>query len=186
MCVANLNVALQPCSHRWYKLVRSCSPSSNLANCPQKLKLEGWETRNEHCPFCAADAARSRTIDDTTHKLFGNMSRQGSYSSAMASVPRERSRANSTSTSTTSRSSSRGSENGADLDRGEEARIMNRRLETYLSAHPSKMFSNRGEEKERLSDEDIAPKTVPLSRSSSALGKGFKRSIKISRSMFRS
>lgn len=185
MCVAGLHVAMQPCSHRWYKLLRSCSPSSNLANCPQKLKLEGWENRNDHCPFCAADASRLAEIDETTHKLCGSVSRQGSESSTLSSIGRQRSRASSTSTTSTSRSSSRGSDNGADLDRAEQARVMNRRLETYLLTHPGKIFNSRGEDKEKISDDDAASETASISRSSSVLGKGFKRSMRLSRSMFK-
>ncbi|KAH7139408.1 hypothetical protein B0J11DRAFT_42565 [Dendryphion nanum] len=52
MCVAELNVSLGPCRHRWYHLHSPCSPSANLANCSSKLALSGWEIKCDFCPYC--------------------------------------------------------------------------------------------------------------------------------------
>ena len=52
MCVACLELSTQPCRHRWYRLHHRCSPDFHLGNCPNKLQLQGWETRTEGCPFC--------------------------------------------------------------------------------------------------------------------------------------
>ena len=52
MCIARLELSTQPCQHRWYRLHHRCSSDLHLGNCPNKLQLQGWETRTEHCPFC--------------------------------------------------------------------------------------------------------------------------------------
>ena len=188
MCVANLNVSLQPCSHRWYTLVRSCSSSSNLANCPEKIKLEGWEQRREHCPWCAAEDSTSTDIHHSTHRLFGSMSRQRSSSISGSSGPGDqRSRTSSVSNGSTSptRSSSFGSDSGnVDVERGERARMMNRRLETYMLMNPGNL-RGKAEEKERTSDDDTVAETTSLARSGSGLGRRWKKSMKISRSIFK-
>ncbi|KZF22476.1 hypothetical protein L228DRAFT_126830 [Xylona heveae TC161] len=54
MCVAQLNVCVQPCQHRWYSLLRPCQSSRNLSNCPEKLSLEGWENKCDTCPWCSS------------------------------------------------------------------------------------------------------------------------------------
>ncbi|KAI9805591.1 MAG: hypothetical protein M1825_000842 [Sarcosagium campestre] len=53
MCVAELNVALRSCGHRWYHLIDRCAPSHDLSNCPEKLALRGWETKRDFCPWCS-------------------------------------------------------------------------------------------------------------------------------------
>ncbi|PSN66702.1 hypothetical protein BS50DRAFT_371854 [Corynespora cassiicola Philippines] len=67
MCIAELNVSLLPCRHRWYHLVRSCSPSSNLSNCGKKLGLSGWEIKCEFCPFCSG-----WNLSNSEYRLVGN------------------------------------------------------------------------------------------------------------------
>lgn len=67
MCIAELNVSILPCRHRWYHLQRSCSPSANLANCPAKLGITGWEIKCDFCPFCSGwNLAKSE------YRLLGN------------------------------------------------------------------------------------------------------------------
>ncbi|KAF1959929.1 hypothetical protein CC80DRAFT_313254 [Byssothecium circinans] len=53
MCIAELNVSLLPCRHRWYHLSRSCTPSSNLSNCANRLGISGWEIKCDFCPYCS-------------------------------------------------------------------------------------------------------------------------------------
>lgn len=67
MCIAELNVSLLPCRHRWYHLSRSCSPSANLANCPGKLGLAGWEIKCDFCPYCAG-----WNLSNSEYRLVGN------------------------------------------------------------------------------------------------------------------
>lgn len=52
MCIARLELSTQTCRHRWYRLHHRCSSGLHLGNCTNKLQLQGWETRTEHCPFC--------------------------------------------------------------------------------------------------------------------------------------
>nr|OQO19806.1 hypothetical protein B0A51_16258 [Rachicladosporium sp. CCFEE 5018]OQO27473.1 hypothetical protein B0A51_06557 [Rachicladosporium sp. CCFEE 5018] len=82
MCVAGLNVSTQSCSHRWYELIKPCRDDHNLANCPAKLRLEGWERRMDSCPWCNSTSEQGTL--DSTHRLFGGSS---SSSSSIASTP---------------------------------------------------------------------------------------------------
>ncbi|KAK6430531.1 hypothetical protein LTR95_013316, partial [Oleoguttula sp. CCFEE 5521] len=82
MCVAGLNVSTQECAHRWYELIKPCKDDHNLANCPAKLRLEGWERRMKSCPWC--DSTSEQITLDTTHRLFGSTA---SSSSSIASTP---------------------------------------------------------------------------------------------------
>ncbi|KAF2464699.1 uncharacterized protein BDR25DRAFT_94734 [Lindgomyces ingoldianus] len=67
MCVAELNVSLLPCRHRWYHLTRSCSPSTNLANCGAKLGITGWEIKCDFCPYCSG-----WNLSTSEYRLVGN------------------------------------------------------------------------------------------------------------------
>lgn len=67
MCIAELNVSLLPCRHRWYHLSSSCSPSANLGNCPGKLGLLGWEIKCDFCPYCSG-----WNVSPTEYRLVGN------------------------------------------------------------------------------------------------------------------
>lgn len=68
MCVAELNVSVLPCRHRWYHLLRSCSPDQNLSNCSKRLVLEGWELKRDFCPWCPDPDAP----DSALYRLIGN------------------------------------------------------------------------------------------------------------------
>jgi len=67
MCIAELNVSLLPCRHRWYHLSRACSPSANLSNCTRKLGLAGWEIKCDFCPYCAG-----WNLSNSEYRLVGN------------------------------------------------------------------------------------------------------------------
>ncbi len=66
MCVAELCVSLRSCEHRWYHLVRPCSPSTNFSTCRKKLGISGWEIKCEECPYCQDYAT------ETEYKLIGD------------------------------------------------------------------------------------------------------------------
>ena len=183
MCVANLNVALQPCSHRWYTLVRPCEPHINLSNCPQKIRLEGWETRNQNCPWCGSNG----DLDDANHKLFGgSISRSRACSDAVSASPvRDRRTSGATSSSSSlSRSSSRsGDEDFDDLDAGAKARMMNYRINCYMFRNPEREeWMKKDEEISTVPDE---PEPVIVSRRGSKLGNKWRRSVQLGRGMFK-
>lgn len=206
MCVANLNVSTQPCSHRWYTLIRSCSSSTNLSNCPEKLKLEGWETRLESCPWCDDDASVNGTLDDSTHRLFGgsvSRSRSGSLGTSINSMPtaadwkhRRQSSATGSTTSLARSTSSRGNlqsddEDSSELGRGEKARMMNWRLDVYLMSHPERKTRSQQED-EGVSPEASVPESADglrrsgsIRRSGSVLSKKVKRGMRLGKTMFR-
>lgn len=66
MCVAELCVTVLPCQHRWYHLVRPCTPSSNLSTCGKKLGISGWEVKCEICPYCQG------YVSEFEYKLIGD------------------------------------------------------------------------------------------------------------------
>lgn len=183
MCVANLNVALTPCSHRWYTLIRPCSPEANLSNCPQKLRLEGWETRIETCPWCDSCDAQ---LDDTTHKLFGgsgSRSRANSYGESPASTRRRTSSA-ATSVLSLSPVGSRDAdfETLDELDPGAKAKMMNYRINCYLYRNPDReAWMKKDEEVITAPGED----TSTVSRRGSLIGKKWRKSVRLGRGMFK-
>ncbi|KAJ9631630.1 hypothetical protein H2203_000029 [Taxawa tesnikishii (nom. ined.)] len=190
MCVANLHVSTLSCSHRWYTLVRACSTTSNLSNCPQRLKLEGWETRTPDCPWCAdASLPMMPPLDDSTHKLFGgNVSR--SSSSTTRQTRRDSSATNSS--GSLSRSSSRSSddEDEIDVSRADRNRTMNRRLNIYLSTTPNKILKREEggiceEPGSILSPDSDGFDSDGLRRASSALGKKWRKSVRLSKGIFK-
>ncbi|KAI4720884.1 hypothetical protein E4T48_02842 [Aureobasidium sp. EXF-10727] len=204
MCVANLNVSTQPCSHRWYTLVKPCSSTTNLANCPSKLALEGWETRLESCPWCDDSASDSGILDDSTHRLFGgsiSRSRSGSIgTSGIGAMPiaaerhRRQSSATDSTTSLSRESSSRfiqdeNTETEVSV-RGEKARMMNWRMDVYLMAHPERKQSIV-QEVEGIAPEASVPeqsglrRSGSIRRSGSLLGKKMKKGMRLSKNIFK-
>lgn len=185
MCVANIHVTLQPCSHRWYQLVKPCTESTDLASCSRKLSLQGWETRNQDCPWCSPSSTTFADVDESTHKLFSGMSptirRKSESSSGSSTSP---SRGRTTKSNNSSTTSSRASSQDDDvLNRAERNRMMNRRLETYIKMNPAKAFSNRTEND--LPSVTAHPAQRPsLSRNDSVVSKGWKKSFKISKNLF--
>ncbi|KAF1812735.1 hypothetical protein P152DRAFT_448865 [Eremomyces bilateralis CBS 781.70] len=71
MCLADLHLSTLPCKHRYYRLLRPCTPGHNLLNCPMKLALSGWESRSASCPFCISvdPSGNSCAVDYTTYRL---------------------------------------------------------------------------------------------------------------------
>ncbi|CAK4032779.1 Hypothetical predicted protein [Lecanosticta acicola] len=141
MCLACLNVSTQPCSHRWYQLVRPCNPDNDLANCPERLKLEGWETRLEHCPFCdGAEHSRS------THRLFGTTSSPSSVASSspvsdLRTTPllppgNRRGSLGTINEDIMGPLSRESSHASIETDRSQQARDMNDRIFVYLASEP--------------------------------------------------
>ncbi|GAB7324068.1 hypothetical protein MBLNU13_g07460t1 [Cladosporium sp. NU13] len=174
MCVAGLNVSTQPCRHRWYELIRSCSDEHNLANCPSKLQLEGWETRKEVCPWCDSSGDYEDLIPSTTHRLFGSTSSaSGSTSSspvisAMGKPQLKRCDTDSTLSSLTRTGSF--STNGS--ERGQKHREMNDRFNLYLTTLPHEVLPS-------------AKKNYP-GGSRKLFGAGWRKGVRFGRSMFAS
>ncbi|KXT05127.1 hypothetical protein AC578_7547 [Pseudocercospora eumusae] len=144
MCVAGLNLSTQSCAHRWYELIRPCNPGNNLQNCPERVKLEGWERRNDHCPFC--DGGNHH---QSTHRLFGSTSSASSLASSptvsdlgfIGRAGRRGSGATLTGTlSPLSRTSSIDDMDPVELERATRARDMNDRLHVYLSCDPHEVL----------------------------------------------
>jgi hypothetical protein len=204
MCVANLNVSTQPCSHRWYSLVKPCTSTTNLSNCSSKLALEGWETRLESCPWCDDSASDSGILDDSTHRLFGgsvSRSRSGSLGTsginAMPIAAERHRRQSSATNSTTSLARSNSGRimqdedaEAEELGRGEKARMMNWRLDVYLTGHPDRKQSIV-QEVEGIAPETSVPKQSGLGRSGSIrrsgslLGRKMKKGMRLSKTIFK-
>jgi hypothetical protein len=193
MCVVELNVTTQDCRHRWYRLVRVCSPTSNLDNCRNKLKLEGWETRTHFCPWCDEES----TTDRTEYRLMGN-----DRAPSIGGLSRTSSSANIEPTLTASRRESRRgsvarSDSSTSLTESaaEKNRAQNMRIQWYLTSQLETIV--QGETKDRpetnrrssLVGAPLAsPSTSTSSTSSSTgsvFGKGWKKGKRISRSFFR-
>lgn len=144
MCVAGLNVSTQSCAHRWYELIRPCNPANNLQNCTERVQLQGWEKRNEHCPFCDGG-----NYHQSTHRLFGSTSSACSVASSPTASDMAFGRAGRRGSGATvmtgtfsplSRSSSNNSIDPVELERATRARDMNDRLHVYLSCDPHEVL----------------------------------------------
>lgn len=134
-------MSTQPCAHRWYQLVRSCNGTNNLQNCPEKLKLEGWESRTNECPWC--DGA-SMFLPESTHRLLGNSTSGNSTPSSptLSDVAnRIPQRSNSFGTvNSLSPLSRQSSATSTESERGQRHREMNERLHTYINSHPHEVL----------------------------------------------
>lgn len=135
MCIAELNVSLLPCRHRWYHLSRSCSPSTNLSNCGGRLGISGWEIKCDFCPYCAG-----WNVSGTEYRLLGN-----DRAPAVGGL----SRTPSLTLTTTRRETRRGSLSRTDSSTSitmmaqEKNRAMNARVDAYfrVSADPAPLPS---------------------------------------------
>jgi hypothetical protein len=192
MCVAGLHVSTQ-CAHRWYELRKACQPTNNLANCTEKLQLEGWENRGVICPWC--DETET-TPNDSTHRLFGSTSSASPSipSPTSPDAPHTRSR-RSGSEGTLDSLSRVSSINSVENDRGQKHRDMNERLEIYLRLQPHEVLPSAKKNYPTYSQvsstassaDDSASSEFPLiRRSSSGLSKHWKKSVRLSRGIFRS
>ncbi|KAK4553588.1 hypothetical protein LTR86_009384 [Recurvomyces mirabilis] len=186
MCVAGLNVSTQPCNHRWVELQQQCEPTKNLANCPEKLRIAGWETRNEHCPWCNDNET---STSSSTHRLFGSSQAGSSPSSPMASDFLATRHGRSGSLSTLSSLSRHSSSASTGSDRGQRHREMNERLHLYLTLHPHETLpSARKNYPTYVSspvDETSTSDGYGSRSSSSALSKGLMKSVRFSKNMFK-
>ena len=187
MCVAGLNVSTQPCAHRWYELVRPCHPANNLQNCPEKLKLEGWENRNETCPWCESG---DQKVHASTHKLFGDTSSASSTTSSPTSPDIGSSRSQRSGSDATINPLSRASSTTSmESERGQKHRNMNERLDLYLRLHPHELLPSAAKNYPtypQTTTDDADPGDAPLiRRSSSGLSKQWKKSVRMSMGMFK-
>ena len=188
MCVAGLNVSTQACNHRWYELRRACHPANHLANCPEKLRLEGWETRNDHCPWCDET---EHQLHDSTHRLFGSMSSASATSSSptspqIAALTRSRSGSEGTLSSLSRHSSSASMES----ERGQRYREMNERLHLYLTSPPHETLPSARKNyptypASLVYDSPPSDASSVLS-GSGTVGKGWKKSVRFSKALLRS
>lgn len=171
MCIAELNVSLLPCRHRWYHLLRPCSPSTNLSNCPSKLSLEGWEIKCDFCPYCATwnlDNASYRLVGNDRSPSVGGLSRTPSV--ALSSTRRESRR------SSLARTDS--SNSVTMMAASEKNRAINARINAYLSTHPERILQNDPSlptwEEKYHSGDDSEPQT-PTTDTVSSSGSMFRR-----------
>lgn len=158
MCVAELNVSMLPCRHRWYHLVRSCSPSTTLANCPGKLGISGWEIKCEFCPFCAGwnlSTSEYRLVGNDRAPSVGGLSRTPSLS-----------------LTTTRRESRRGSLSRSDSNTSitmmaqEKNRAMNARVDAYFRVPPPPEASSVPAPLQEVDEGDAVIATSPSDTSS--------------------
>lgn len=195
MCVAGLNVSTQPCAHRWYELLRSCSDERDLSNCPQKLQLEGWETRKEDCPWCESSGDNEEIITSSTHRLFGSTSSASGSSTSSSPVlaamnkPQLMRCGSDGGLSTLSRT---GSFSSTGSERGQMYRDRNDRLRLYLTMlphetlpsarkyYPSSPGSLNGEPTPPGSDAGSVKSTK------NRLGAGWRKGVRFGRSVFAS
>ncbi|KAK7191337.1 hypothetical protein DPSP01_003045 [Paraphaeosphaeria sporulosa] len=128
MCVAELNVSLMPCRHRWYHLSRACSPSTDLSNCDKKLGLAGWEIKCDFCPYCSGwnlTKSEYRLVGNDRAPAIGGLSRTPSLS---LNTARRESRRGSLSRTDSS--------NSIAILAQEKNRALNARVDAYLKVAP--------------------------------------------------
>lgn len=185
MCVADLNVSTQPCGHRWLRLVRPCHPKSNLANCKQKLKLEGWEQRKATCPWCNHSVGGSE-LHQSTHRILGGRTASASNVSTPSSVFPEASRRRSRSSSQGTLSSlSETTSNASDgNDRRREHRDRNDRLMLYLSRDPHEVLPSALKNYPSSPTEEVTDSSGGLP-GTKAVSRGWRKGLKLGRGIFK-
>ena len=198
MCVADLNVSVLPCSHRWYRLIRPCSPGTTLGTCEGKLCLEGWENKSDSCPFCAGwglESGEHQLLGTERGNGFGTaLSRTTSMSTAVSTARRD-SRRSSMSSSASSIISVGGngvvSSIAAALaspvyNAGERNRSMSQRMDSYLDDfHRGNTASGGLPDEESRSSVASTPlpdsegaSVVSAEAASNIVGKGWQRAKK--------
>ena len=178
----------QPCAHRWYQLVRPCHPANNLQNCPEKLQLAGWETRQESCPWCDAGDVK---VHESTHRLFGSTSSASSTTSSPTSPYLGGNRpGRSGSDGAVTPLSRHSSTTSIESQRAQKHREMNERLEVYLSSHHHEVLpsakKNYPVRAQTLPEAGTPLDRPALKRTSTALSNRWRRSVRVSVDMFRS
>ncbi|QIW95085.1 hypothetical protein AMS68_000603 [Peltaster fructicola] len=185
MCVAGLNVSTQTCAHRWYQLVRPCNTERNLANCTDKLRLEGWENRSNTCPWCD----NADEIADTTHRLLGSFSTSSSTPPASPELPGMLSRANRSGSvgtlSTLSSLSRHGSTSSGESERGLRQREQNDRFNLYLTSPPHDILPSARRNYPTSPRDETTDSDGASIVSAGGMLKGWKKSMKFGKGMFK-
>ncbi|KAF2235487.1 hypothetical protein EV356DRAFT_531931 [Viridothelium virens] len=194
MCVVELNVTTLECRHRWYHLLRNCSPSTNLQNCPDKLKLEGWESKVSFCPWCDQETPTEpqefRLVGNDRTPSIGGLSRASSTTNIEPTLMSSRRESRSGSIARTDSSTS------LTEAAGERNRAQNMRIQWYLTTRLEAIAQEEAKERpttsRRSSIMGLPLSSTPSNTSTgsgsdggSVLGKGWKKGKKISRSFFR-
>lgn len=132
MCVAELCVTILPCQHRWYHLVRPCTPSSNLSTCGKKLGISGWEVKVEYCPYCQGHVSEFeyRLIGDGPAPPVGSLSGLARAHSTSLNAARRDIRLDEV--TRTDSATSVGSKSSLVVAASEKNRAMNSRLDAYF------------------------------------------------------
>lgn len=132
MCVAELCVTVLPCQHRWYHLVRPCSPSSNLSTCGKKLGISGWEVKCDYCPYCQGHVSEFeyRLIGDGPAPPVGSLSGLARAHSTSLNAARRDIRLDEV--TRTDSATSVGSKSSLVTAASEKNRAMNSRLDAYF------------------------------------------------------
>ncbi|KAL5118049.1 hypothetical protein ACEQ8H_004036 [Pleosporales sp. CAS-2024a] len=132
MCVAELCVTVLPCQHRWYHLVRPCTPSSNLSTCGKKLGIAGWEVKVDYCPYCQGHVSEFeyRLIGDGPAPPVGSLSGLARAHSTSLSAARRDIRLDEF--TRTDSATSVGSKSSLVAAASEKNRAMNSRLDAYF------------------------------------------------------
>lgn len=191
MCIAELNVSLLSCRHRWYHMVRPCQPSAHLSNCGQKLCLSGWEIKCDFCPYCSGwnlSDAEYRLVGNDRTPSIGGLSRTPSLS--LSSTRRENridSRRGSLARTDSSTSIT--------MMAQEKNRALSARVDAYLGACPEKMVlmeqKTTEDEAESIglpspSDTGSEGQEVgPVDVKNGILGKSWKKGKMFSRGLFK-
>lgn len=186
MCVAGLHVSTQPCNHRWYHLVRACSEERNLSNCPDRLRLQGWENRNEGCPWC--DEAGPE-VDDTTHRLFGSTTSAATSPPSSPEIPaltRSRRSGSATTLSTLSSLSRHGSTASAESERGMRQRELNDRFHLWLTLQPHEVLPSAMKNYPTTPKDDSTTDSDRASiYSAHGVMRSWNKTVKLGRGMFK-
>ncbi|KAI9660953.1 MAG: hypothetical protein M1821_009280 [Bathelium mastoideum] len=194
MCLAELSVSTLDCRHRWYRLVRSCSSSTNLENCSDKLQIEGWESKVGSCPWCDQEALPEpqeyRLVGSDRSPSIGGLSRASSTTNmdptVISSLLESRRGSLARTDSSTSLTEAAGERN----------RAQNMRIQWYLTSRLDAIAQeepkNRPSNSRRSSAMTLPLSATPTDGSSSiayeaggVLGKGWKKGKKIGRGLFR-
>jgi hypothetical protein len=132
MCVAELCVTVLPCQHRWYHLVRPCTPSSNLSTCGKKLGISGWEVKCDYCPYCQGHVSEFeyKLIGDGPAPAVGSLSGLARAHSTSLNAARRDIRLDEV--TRTDSATSVGSKSSLVTAASEKNRAMNSRLDAYF------------------------------------------------------